>query len=100
MKNKEENKKEAMTRLRWQLALPGPMVLLVTILFWSLGGGGGPSAAAAEVKPGLNVQVPPPVQEGRPVDKLSLYKKDQVDSMRAAQRERGASRLMGDSGAF
>ena len=95
---KEIDKKAAMTRLRWQLALPGPMVLLLTILFWSLGGGAGEPAKAAEQKPGLNTQVPAPAHEGRAEDKMSLYKLSQQDSMRALQRENSAARLMPDSG--
>jgi len=92
---KEMNLKESYRRLRVLLALPGPMVLLVTLLFWSLGGGGG-SAAGAEPgkKEGLNTQVPAPVKEGKPADKSALYKISMMDSMRKAQQEKGAAAVL------
>jgi hypothetical protein len=92
---KEMSKREAYRRLWLQLALPGPMVLFATVLFWSLGGGGGSEDGANAVKkPGLNVSVPAPAREGKAVDKLALYKQAQLDSMRTTQQEKGAVRLL------
>lgn len=85
---KEMSKEEVRRRLRLQLAMPGPVVLLATLLFWSLGGGGGSEKeAAASVKPGLNVSVPAASSpQGRMVDKLALYAKAKLDSLKMAEQ--------------
>jgi conjugative transposon TraM protein len=90
---KELNKKEALRQLRLQLALPGPLVLLVTLMFWAFGGGSEDSKPEANTRQGLNVVVPGPAREGKPVDKLALYKQAQLDSIRAVQKEKGPARL-------
>ena len=99
---KEMSTKEGLRRLLLQLALPGPMILLGTLLFWSLGGGGTAAAAGDKgKKEGLNVQVPAPVAAGKAVDKLAMYNLAQMDSMRKAQRDKGAAGFIarGDSAA-
>lgn len=79
---KKQHSAKFLRQRKFMMVLPLLVLPFLTMVFWALGGGSG-SQTIAQVKPGLNLQLPDAqLKDEKQLDKLSFYKEADADSIK------------------